>query len=68
MIHDQLKTFYDVQQLLKQFGFIIYFKNEEDRFEMMEQELKHLYQFELITKEEYLRSKLLISQRRMKKL
>ena len=38
-----MNNLYDVQQLLKKFGYIIYFKNEDDQLEMMEQEIKDLY-------------------------
>lgn len=62
-----LKTFYDVLQLLKQFGFIIYFDNEDDMLEMIEQEIKTLYKHELINNETFIQSKLLINQRRMKR-
>ncbi|AKS67030.1 hypothetical protein RN70_06225 [Staphylococcus schleiferi] len=61
----QLNTFYDVLQLLKKYGFIIYFDNKDDMLEMIEQEIQTLYRHELITREEFLQSKLLINQRRM---
>lgn len=64
-MRQQIETLYDVQQLLKQFGFIIYFKNEQDRLEMMEQEINNLYEYELITKDQYLKSKMIIKRRRM---
>lgn len=60
----KIQSFYDVLQLLKQFGFIIYFKDPNDYLEMIEQEIKQLYQYELISKEQYLQCKLIISQRR----
>lgn len=62
-----LKTFYDILQLLKQFGFIIYFDNEDDMLEMIEQEIRTLYKHELINNETFIQSKLLINQRRMKR-
>ncbi|PTG36629.1 DUF910 domain-containing protein [Staphylococcus chromogenes] len=62
-----LKPFYDVLQLLKQFGFIIYFDNEDDMLEMIEQEIRTLYKHELINNETFIQSKLLINQRRMKR-
>ena len=61
----QLNTFYDVLQLLKKYGFIIYFDKKDDMLEMIEQEIQTLYRHELITREEFLQSKLLINQRRM---
>ncbi|MEX5914119.1 YqgQ family protein [Staphylococcus ureilyticus] len=56
MIHE-INTFYDVQQLLKKFGFIIYFKDKNDIYEMMEQELHSLYSYNLISKDDYIKSK-----------
>ncbi|MBZ6406079.1 MAG: YqgQ family protein, partial [Staphylococcus saprophyticus] len=53
-------------QLLKKFGFIIYFKDKADMYEMMEQEIKSLYDYNLISKDEYLKCRLIISQRRSK--
>ncbi|WP_086427693.1 YqgQ family protein [Staphylococcus cornubiensis] len=61
----KLNTFYDVLQLLKKFGFIIYFDNKDDMLEMIEQEIQTLYRHELITRDEFVQSKLLINQRRM---
>ncbi|MFH4934922.1 YqgQ family protein [Staphylococcus cohnii] len=63
MIHE-INTFYDVQQLLKKFGFVIYFKDKKDTYEMMEQELHSLYDYNLITKDYYIKSKLVINQRK----
>ncbi|MDT0963089.1 YqgQ family protein [Staphylococcus pseudintermedius] len=63
----QLNTFYDVLQLFKKFGFIIYFDNKGDMLEMIEQEIQTLYRHELITRDEFVQSKLLINQRRMNK-
>ncbi|EGQ0398749.1 YqgQ family protein [Staphylococcus pseudintermedius] len=63
----QLNTFYDVLQLLKKFVFIIYFDNKGDMLEMIEQEIQTLYRHELITRDEFVQSKLLINQRRMNK-
>ncbi|MEY8598491.1 hypothetical protein AXY37_04940 [Mammaliicoccus lentus] len=60
-----MNNLYDVQQLLKKFGYIIYFKNEDDQLEMMEQEIKDLYKSMLISKETFLQARLIINQRRM---
>ena len=59
----EIKNFYDVL-LLKRYGFIIYFKNPNDMYEMMLQEIKSLYHYELLSKDEYLKCILLINQRR----
>lgn len=40
VIHE-INTFYDVQQLLKKFGFIIYFKDKNDVYEMMDKSFIH---------------------------
>lgn len=62
-----MENLYDVQQLLKKFGYIIYFKNEEDRLEMMEQEIKSMYQSMLIDKDTFLQARLIINQKRIEK-
>ncbi|GGG84468.1 DUF910 family protein [Staphylococcus pragensis] len=60
----EINNFYDVLQLLKKFGFIIYFKDPNDMYEMMLQEIKSLYNYELISKDNYLKCILIINQRR----
>ncbi|HAR7341225.1 TPA: DUF910 family protein [Staphylococcus aureus] len=60
----KINNFYDVQQLLKSYAFLIYFKNPEDMYEMIQQEISSLYQYELLSKEEYLKCTLIINQRR----
>ncbi|HDG8482964.1 TPA: DUF910 family protein [Staphylococcus aureus] len=60
----KINNFYDVQQLLKSYGFLIYLKNPEDMYEMIQQEISSLYQYELLSKEEYLKCTLIINQRR----
>ncbi len=63
----KIKSFYDVLQLLKTYGFIIYFENPDDMYEMMIQEIKSLYSYQLLTKDEYLNCILIINQRRNEK-
>ena len=63
----KIKSFYDVLQFLKTYGFIIYFKNPDDMYEMMIQEIKSLYSYQLLTKDEYLNCILIINQRRNEK-
>lgn len=63
-----MHTFYDVQQLLKQYGIIIYFKDEKDTIEMMNQELKSLHDAQIISNEDFIQSRLILNQRRMGKL
>ncbi|BBD89913.1 MULTISPECIES: YqgQ family protein [Staphylococcus] len=60
----KINNFYDVLQLLKKYGFIIYFKDPEDMHEMMLQEIKSLYNYQLLSKDEYLKCILIINQRR----
>jgi uncharacterized protein YqgQ len=48
-----MKTVYDVQQLLKKFGTIIYVGDRLADLELMEEELKELYQSQLIDVKEY---------------
>lgn len=64
-MNQKINNFYDVLQLLKKFGFIIYFKDKNDMYEMMEQEIKSLYDYKLLTNDEYLKCILIINQRRM---
>lgn len=66
-MNHQINTFLDVQQLLKQFGFIIYFKDKHDMYEMMEQEIRELYEYQLISKDVFIKCILIINQRRMNK-
>ncbi|MGJ5681426.1 YqgQ family protein [Staphylococcus equorum] len=66
-MNQKINNFYDVLQLLKKFGFIIYFKDKNDMYEMMEQEIKSLHDYKLLTNDEYLKCILIINQRRMNK-
>ena len=63
----KINNFYDVLQLLKRYGFIIYFKDKEDMYEMMQQEIRSLYNYDLLTNEVYLKCILIINQRRNEK-
>ena len=62
LVTRKINNFYDVLQLLKKYGFIIYFKDPEDMYEMMLQEIKSLYKFQLLSKDEYLKCILIINQ------
>ncbi|WP_411848214.1 YqgQ family protein [Staphylococcus pseudoxylosus] len=64
IVIQKINTFYDVQQLLKKFDFIVYFKDKADMYEMMEQEIKSLYNIGLISKDDYLKCRLIINQRK----
>ncbi|WP_077326975.1 YqgQ family protein [Virgibacillus siamensis] len=48
-----MKTVYDVQQLLKRFGTIIYIGNRIAELEMMEDEVRELYQTGCIETADY---------------
>ncbi|KAA1040103.1 YqgQ family protein [Macrococcus equipercicus] len=63
-----MNSFYDVQQLLKKFGLIVYFKDEQNTIAMMNEELKTLHETLLITNEEYIQARLILNQRKMGKL
>ncbi|MCQ6278096.1 YqgQ family protein [Bacillus sp. EB600] len=48
-----MKTVYEVQQFLKQFGTIIYVGDRVADLELMEMELRELYQSNLVETKEY---------------
>ncbi|MFZ7945394.1 MULTISPECIES: YqgQ family protein [Bacillaceae] len=48
-----MKTIYEIQQFLKQFGTIIYVGDRVGNLELMESELKELYQAQLIETREF---------------
>ncbi|MBS4191289.1 YqgQ family protein [Bacillus sp. FJAT-49705] len=48
-----MKTIYDIQQLLKRFGTIIYIGDRVADLELMEAEIKELYQSQLIETKDY---------------
>jgi uncharacterized protein YqgQ len=47
-----MKTIYDIQQFLKQFGTIIYVGDRLGNLELMEEEIKELYFSKLMEKNE----------------
>lgn len=51
---------YDVQQKLKRFGIFIYTGNRLSDLQLMELELKELFDYSLITEDEYLIAKLVL--------
>ena len=57
-----MKTIYDIQQLLKKFGSFIYVGDRLADLELMEQEIKELYQSQLIDVKEYQSAILLLRQ------
>ena len=55
-----MKTLYDVQQLLKQFGVVVYLGKRLYDIEMMKIELEALYRNALIDKENYLIAEMIL--------
>ncbi|EFX95893.1 YqgQ family protein [Streptococcus vestibularis] len=55
-----MKTLYDVQQLLKQFGIVVYLGKRLYDIEIMKIELEALYQNALIDKENYLIAEMIL--------
>ena len=55
-----MKTLYDVQQLLKQFGVVVYLGKRLYDIEMMKIELEALYKRALIDKENYLIAEMIL--------
>ncbi|MCC9023143.1 YqgQ family protein [Bacillus nakamurai] len=47
----KMNTFYDVQQLLKSFGHIVYFGDREAEIDFMKDELKEMYLSNVIERE-----------------
>ena len=59
---EEMKTIYDVQQLLKKYGTIIYIGDRIADLELMEAELRELFQSQLIEVRDYQTAILLLSQ------
>lgn len=55
-----MKTLYDVQQLLKQFGIYVYLGKRLFDIELMKLELGRLYDNGLINREQYLQADLIL--------
>ena len=55
-----MKTLYDVQPLLKQFGVVVYLGKRLYDIEMMKIELEALYKSALIDKENYLIAEMIL--------
>ena len=55
-----MKTLYDVHQLLKQFGVVVYLGKRLYDIEMMKIELEALYKSALIDKENYLIAEMIL--------
>lgn len=55
-----MKTLYDVQQLLKQFGIFVYMGNRLYDIEMMKIELSRVYQAGILEKSDYLVAEMIL--------
>ncbi|GIN85484.1 hypothetical protein J6TS2_18700 [Heyndrickxia sporothermodurans] len=61
-----MKTFYDVQQLLKKYGIIIYIGDRLGDIEMMEMEIRDLYKSRLIDNDVFKKAILVLRHERQK--
>lgn len=59
---DNLKTVYDVMQLLKRFGTYIYTKDRLADLELMEDEIKELYKMQMIEAQDFQLALLILRQ------
>jgi uncharacterized protein YqgQ len=57
-----MKTIYDIQQILKKFGTIIYTGDRVADLELMEEEIRELYRSQLIEGTDYQMALLLLKQ------
>lgn len=55
-----MKSFYDVQQLLKRYGTFIYTGDRLGDVQLMDLEIDELYKSKLITNEEFTKGKLVL--------
>ena len=56
-----MKTLYDVQQLLEQFGIIVYVGKRLWDIEVMALEIDHLHQAHVITQQQFLQAKMILN-------
>lgn len=55
-----MKTLYDVQQLLKRYGIVVYMGNRLYDIEMMKLELSQIYQAGILDRTEYLEAEIVL--------
>ncbi|WP_020008422.1 YqgQ family protein [Salinicoccus albus] len=60
MVNDDLTY---VNELLRRFGIYVYDKDMKNRLSLMEMEIRELYKYELLTKEEFTRAIWIIRKR-----
>ncbi|GAB3051125.1 YqgQ family protein [Virgibacillus ainsalahensis] len=57
---DDMETIYDIQQMLRRYGTFIYTGNRFGDLELMEMEINEMYQFQFISKTDYMQARLLL--------
>lgn len=55
-----MKTLYDVQQLLKRYGIVVYMGNRLYDIEMMKIELKRVYEAGVLDKSDYIEAEMIL--------
>lgn len=60
VVRKMKKTVFEVQQLLKKFGMIVYTGSRLGDLELMEEELHELYEMKMIEQELYLESRMIL--------
>lgn len=58
-----MKTLYDVMQLLKRYGTVIYTGDYQADLELMEEEIKELYRLQFISPKDYASALLILRQK-----
>lgn len=61
-----MESVYDIRKLLMKFGTIIYIGDRLADLELMEEELGELYEMKLITNDEFIKSKLIVTKEKEK--
>lgn len=59
-----MKNFYDIQELLKSYGILIYMKDRTHHLDLVEFEIRELYKRELLTQEKFLLAIAIINKER----
>ncbi|MDN7245761.1 YqgQ family protein [Planococcus shenhongbingii] len=59
-----MKTLYDVMQLLKRYGTIIYTGDPKADLELMEEEIRELYRLQFISAKEFSTAMLILRQKK----
>lgn len=63
---EKMKNLYDVMQLLKRYGTIIYTADFQADLALMEDEVRELYRMQFITAKEYSTALMILRQKRSK--